>query len=191
VRAFEHLPRLRRRARAHREVGDCGFAPRERAVDRGQVGDDECEHAETDRGFEEPERDTWCARRTIESEREQARTARGERVAPAVVVEAVERDREAEEDERERDRGQREKRHRTVQRHHAVALLVGLRRPREQVEDASQRAEDEPREQHRRAARQHEGPDRGIEHEDRGQQSDDDEQDLTDARHRYSSPRGR
>ena len=163
MRALEHLPRLRRRAGAHREVGDRHLATGERAVDRRQVGDHERKEPETDDALRGTPRSTPG----VVGGRSKPSVSRHD---PLVVSASRQpswsRPKNATvkptKTSSKRHRRQREQRDRRVQRHHPVTLLVGLRGPGDPAEHAADAAEHEPREDHRscRAAARTCGPPR-------------------------------
>ena len=75
----QQLDRARRKPGAHLEHPDQRFAPAERAVDRGQVGDHQRDQAEPDARLDELQDDSRRTPRTDEPQREQRRPAGGER----------------------------------------------------------------------------------------------------------------
>ena len=162
----EHLPRRRRRPGADREIGDRDLAARERAVDRRQVRDHSASSPSPIAASTNAEQHPGVLGRPFEAEREQRRTARGERVAPAVVLEPEERDGEA----ARRSRSARRSATRATRSARTAPspgrVARSPRRPREQPEaPPAPRGTRRTVKHDRRAARDDEGADRGIEHE--------------------------
>ncbi len=117
LRAREHVHTRRRLSGAYRELRHQDLAPRERAVDRREVRDQQGQQCQTARRLEERQ----GRRREIgwphEPEREHRRAAHLERALEAAHAEAVEHRGERGEDEQQPHEWQHEQPDRRVQRH--------------------------------------------------------------------------
>ena len=162
VHARDHHDRRRRGVGADLEQVHEELATRERAVDRGQVRDQEGDEGEADGGLDE--RDDLADRRRWpqEPEREQRRAAGDHRVHRRLAEHPVDRG----EPERQQDQppgGQQDQGDRAVVGHDPVPELVRARRRRHELERGVDHPEREARQRVVVAARDDERAD-GAEH---------------------------
>ena len=179
----QHVHPRRRLPGPHLELRDPHLAARERGVDRREVRDQETEEPEPGRGLGEGQDVGGQIGRSHEAEREQRGTTHLEGTFESADAEGVEHRGVRRHHHHHPHHRQEQQPHRSVQRHHRVAPVVGPCRSREPVEDHPESDERRPGHHGSGPAREHEGTQGRVEHEEHQRDPEREPQDGGDHVH--------